>query len=78
MRNVPIADSTGIRTLLLVAQVLNEQHIEFVIAEYRYDRVDEKLSHMLIAKIGKENIQGTLNEAVIRCREILAAKATLN
>ncbi len=70
MRNVPIIDSTGIRTILLVAQLLDEQNINLVIAEYKYDRVDEKLSQLLIDRIGKDNVQGTLSEAVTRCREI--------
>ena len=70
MRNVPIIDSTGIRTLLLVAQLLEEQSIKLVIAEYKYDRVDEKLNHLLVERLGKDNVQGTLGEAITRCFEI--------
>jgi SulP family sulfate permease len=74
MRNVPIIDSTGIVTLLNVIQSLSEQDIRLVISEYKYDRVDAKLTTLLISKLDKHNIHGTLSEAIERCEDILSGK----
>ncbi len=71
MRNVPIIDSTGIRTISRLAETLKDVGTQIVISEYKYDRVEEKLSRMLVSKIGKDNIHGTLKEAIDRCHDIL-------
>lgn len=73
MRSVPIIDSTGMVTIVNVANSLAEQNIQLVLAEYKYDRVDEKLNQMVIKKLGKDNVLGTLGEAVTRCWEIQQA-----
>ena len=70
---MPIIDSTGMVTIVNVANSLAEQNIQLVLAEYKYDRVDEKLNQMVIKKLGKDNVLGTLGEAVTRCWEIQQA-----
>ena len=73
LRNVPVIDSTGISTLLKVKSDLESRGIPLIISEIKYDTMDEKLSEQLLAKMGNENIWGTLGEAIKRSGVILKA-----
>ncbi len=70
LRNVPIIDSTGVNTLLKVASDLKAQNIQLVLSEFSYKTIDIKLCKIMLGKLGRDNVQGTLKQAVARCEAI--------
>jgi SulP family sulfate permease len=75
MRNVPIIDATGIRTLEEVQQECYEQHTKLILAEVNNDGVYEELQKArLIFKIGKANVVNDMKDAISRSEQVLTEK----
>ncbi len=73
MRNVPIIDATGIRTLLEVEKACRSHGSKLVLAEITSENVIEELQKSrLLFKIGKANVVNTLEEAISRSQQIIA------
>jgi sulfate permease, SulP family len=73
MRNVPIIDATGARTLEEVERECHSQGIKLILTEVKSDQVLEELGkYRLIFRIGKANITETLTDALQRADTILA------
>jgi len=75
MRNVPIIDATGARTLEEVERECREQGIKLILAEITSEQVMEELDkYRLLFRIGKGNIVPTMQDAVSRSEVVLAGK----
>jgi len=73
MRNVPIIDATGIRTLEEVEKECTGRHTKLIIAEINNDSVMEELKKSrLLFKIGKANVVPTMEEAISRSEHIIS------
>ncbi len=76
MRQVPVIDSSGLRTIEDVFSSFKKHGTAFLMSGVQ-PRVSDALEGSgLMDKIGKENILPTYDDALLRSREILAAKAT--
>lgn len=74
MRQVPIIDATGLRTLREVFKESHHRGTKLVLAEVHSTQVMEALDEAgLLADIGKENVTENLEEAIARCRVLPAA-----
>jgi SulP family sulfate permease len=75
MRQVPIIDATGIKTINEVYKESMRRGTAIILSEVRSQQVLEQLQDSgMITLIGKENITGTLTEALDRCKVIAAEK----
>ncbi len=75
MRNVPIIDGTGLRTLAEVETECSSQHIKLILTEVNTQSVYEELSkYRLVFRIGKANIVSTIAEGLDRAAAILDEK----
>ena len=75
MRNVPIIDATGIRTLEEVQHECYEQHTKLILSEVNSASVMEELRKArLVFKIGKANVVPDMKEALVRCQQVLSEK----
>jgi SulP family sulfate permease len=73
MRNVPIIDATGIRTLDEVARECKQEGTKLILAEVHSGQVLEELKKSrLIFRIGKANISDTMADAISRSEKIVA------
>lgn len=73
MRNVPIIDATGIRTLLEVYKECSHRKTKLVLAEVVSEQVKEELDKSrLLFKIGKANVLNTLKAAIARSEQIIS------
>jgi sulfate permease, SulP family len=73
MRNVPIIDATGIRTLEEVEKECRSQHTKLILAEINNETVMEELKNSrLVFRIGKANIVDTLEGALARSQAIIS------
>lgn len=73
MRNVPIIDATGIRTLLEVYKECRHSKTKLVLAEVVSEQVKEELDKSrLLFKIGKANVLNTLKAAIARSEQIIS------
>lgn len=72
MRNVPIIDATGIRTLEDVEKECYRRGTKLILSEISNEAVMEELKHSrLLFKIGKANVVATLEDAITRSVDIL-------
>ena len=72
MRNVPIIDATGLRTLEEVEKECHEQGTKLIISEITNEAVlGELKKSRLLFKIGKANVVAGMDEALGRSKEIL-------
>ncbi len=73
MRQVPIIDATGIRTLQEVYKESKHRGTKLILSEVHSQQVMQELkdSRLLFA-IGKANVTGSFKEAIDRCNSILA------
>ena len=75
MRNVPIIDATGARTIEEVEKECRHQGIKLILTEIHSNQVLEELNkYRLIFRIGKGNILPNMKEAIIRSENILLGK----
>ena len=75
MRNVPIIDATGIRTLEEVQQECYHQHTKLILSEVNHEGVFEELQKArLIFKIGKANVVNDMKDAISRSQQVLTEK----
>ena len=73
MRNVPIIDATGIRTLEEVEKECSSQHTKLILAEITSESVLEELKKSrLLFKIGKANVVPTMENAISRSQAIIS------
>jgi sulfate permease, SulP family len=78
MRNVPIIDATGIRTLLEVEQECIAQGTKLILSEITNEAVLEELKNSrLLFMIGKANVVTTLQDAINRSQQILNDQAKI-
>ena len=76
MRNVPVIDMTGIRTIQEVYKECNARGIKLVLSGLKSEQVREELNKArLIFAIGKGNITDNLEDALARSEEIIKDKA---
>ena len=71
MGNVPIVDSTGVRTILKVAASLKAQHVHLVISEFDPGIADSKLYDLFVSRIGVANVVATFAEALVRSEDLV-------
>ena len=75
MRNVPIIDGTGLRTLDEVEKECRKKGIKLVLTEVDKGHVLEELSkYRLVFKLGKANILPTIGEGLARAEAILSGQ----
>jgi len=75
MRNVPIIDATGIRTLQEVDKECKQDGIKLVLAEINSEQVMTELQKArMVFKIGKANIVDSMPEAIKRSQDIINNK----
>lgn len=73
MRKVPIIDATGIRTLQEVYKESIHRGTKLILSEVHSVQVMQELkSARLLFAIGKANVTGTFEDALERCRKVLA------
>lgn len=74
MRQVPIIDATGIKTLEEVYKESKHRGTKLILSEVHSVQVMKELQEArLVFTIGKANITGSLVDAIARSRDILAA-----
>lgn len=72
MRQVPIIDATGIKTIEEVFHTAKQQHTQLVLSEVHSVQVMEALQEArLLFAIGKANVVNSFEEALERCNIIL-------
>lgn len=72
MRQVPIIDATGIKTIEEVFHTSKQQHTKLILAEVHSGQVMEALKDArLLFAIGKANVTATFEEALDRSRVLL-------
>jgi SulP family sulfate permease len=72
MRQVPIIDATGIRTLKEVYKESRRRGTQFILSEVHSEQVMQELKDaQLIFAIGETNVTDSFDEALQRCRQIL-------
>ncbi|HEX7847688.1 MAG TPA: STAS domain-containing protein, partial [Chitinophagaceae bacterium] len=72
MRQVPIIDATGIKTLKEVYRETKNRGIKLILSEVNSEQVISELkSSRLLFAIGKANVTKTFEAAVQRCNNIL-------
>ena len=75
MRNVPIIDATGIRTLHEVEKECKDEGIKLVLSEITSEQVMTELQKArMVFKIGKANIVASMQDAVKRSSDIIKNK----
>lgn len=75
MRNVPIIDATGIKTIREVYRESKRRGTRIILSEVHSEQVMEELQDArLLFAIGKANLTDTLPEAIERCNAILKEK----
>jgi SulP family sulfate permease len=75
MRQVPIIDATGIKTIEEVNKDLKHRHAKLILAEVHSQQVmDELKTSRLLFKIGKANVTTTLTKALERASTVLSEK----
>jgi SulP family sulfate permease len=73
MRQVPIIDATGIRTLQEVYKESAHRGTKLILSEVHSMQVMQELKDArLLFAIGKANVTDTFEEALERCRKVLA------
>jgi len=73
MRNVPIIDATGIRTIEEVEKECSQQGTKLIIAELNNPQILEELKKSrVLFKIGKANVVNSVEEAIARAQQIIA------
>ncbi|MEO8772424.1 MAG: sodium-independent anion transporter, partial [Ferruginibacter sp.] len=73
MRNVPIIDATGIKTIEDVQKELKQHGTNLILSEVNSKQVMAELKDTrLLFAIGKANVTGTFIEALDRCKIIMA------
>lgn len=73
MRNVPIIDATGIRTIEEVEKECSQQGTKLIIAELNNHQILEELkTSRVLFKIGKANVVDSVQEAIARAVQIMA------
>ena len=73
MRNVPIIDATGARTIEEVEKECRHQGIKLILSEIHSDQVMEELNkYRLVFRIGKANILPNLKDSILRSEQILS------
>jgi len=76
MRQVPIIDATGLRTLREVYKETKHRGTKLILSEvYSKQVMDELKDSRLLFAIGKANVTNSVEEALARSRVILAEKA---
>jgi SulP family sulfate permease len=77
MRRVPMIDATGLRVLSEVYKESKHRGTKLIISEVYSNQVMEELkdSRLLFA-IGKANVIGTIEKALLRCRDLLTEAET--
>jgi SulP family sulfate permease len=72
MRQVPIIDATGIRTLQEVYKESIRRGTKLILSEVRSEQVMQELKDTrLLFAIGKANVTNSFEEALQRCRKVL-------
>ena len=75
MRQVPIIDATGIKTLKEVYMESKRKGTKLIVSEVHSEQVMAELKDArLLFAIGKANVTDTFDEALKRCRIILSGK----
>ena len=75
MRNVPIIDATGIRTIEEVEKECAQTHTKLILAEISNHQILEELKKSrVLFKIGKGNVVDSVPEAIARAVQIMAGK----
>lgn len=73
MRQVPIIDATGIRTLKEVYKELQQKGTKLILSEVHSKQVLAELGDArLLFAVGKANVTGSFEEALKRCRNLLS------
>jgi SulP family sulfate permease len=73
MRQVPLIDATGIRTIEDVYREAKKKHTRVILTEVRSARVMEELKDArLLFAIGKSNVTATFEEGLRRSRVLLS------
>lgn len=73
LRQVPIIDATGIKTLEEVFKESTHRGTKLILSEIHSTQVMQALQEArLVFRVGKANIKGSLKDALTRSREILA------
>jgi SulP family sulfate permease len=76
MRQVPIIDATGLRTLQEVHKATKHRGTKLILSEvYSKQVMDELKESRLLFAIGKANVTNSVEEALARSRAILAERA---
>ena len=73
MRNVPIIDATGIRTIEEVEKECGQNGTKLILAEISNHQILEELKKSrVLFKIGKANVVDSIPEAIARAKNIIA------
>jgi sulfate permease, SulP family len=73
MRNVPLIDATGIRTIEDVEKECRESGTRLILSEINNEHIlDEMKKSRILFKIGKANVVNTIEEAIARSRELVS------
>lgn len=76
MRDVPIIDATGIKTIEEVYKDLKHKGTKLILSEIHSNQVMKELKDSrLLFKIGKANVTPTLDAALERCKTLLKEKS---
>ncbi len=79
MRQVPIIDATGIRTIEEVYKEANHRGTKLILSEVHSEKVMQELKKArLLFAIGKANVTDTFEQAIQRSLQILDEKKTFN
>jgi sulfate permease, SulP family len=73
MRNVPVIDSTGIRTLRDVYETCAADNIRFFLAEVQPSVLADIRRSRLLFTIGKRYVTEDFQTSLVRARELLTA-----
>lgn len=72
MKNVPIIDATGIKTLADVFKQVKQRGTKLILSEVHSEQVRSELKDArLLFAIGKSNVTATFEQALERCRQLL-------
>jgi sulfate permease, SulP family len=73
MRNVPLIDATGIRTIEDVEKECRESGTRLILSEINNEHILEEMKKSrILFKIGKANVVNTIEEAIARSRELVS------
>ena len=79
MRQVPIIDATGIRTIEEVYKEAKHRGTKLILSEVNSEKVMQELRKArLLFAIGKANVTDTFEQAIQRSIQILDEKKTFN